>query len=442
MIVLSQTTDRLQIILGNVVTTNQLRCISSWRDRTSTTFTADKTVILTNNTTSVNLVSGPSASTQRLIDFVSVYNSDTVTATVTIIFNDNGTDYVMLKVLLLPDERIEYTEGRGWRYYASNGSLKADQSASGSANEIQYNINGVLGSNSNFTYNQSTNTLSLIGVDGGILLQSITSEPPIPAAGMLEVYCKSIAGKLMLKQVGPSGLDSPLQNAIWQNNTVLFTPAAAAGVWQGTIGSNLGTPTVVLPTMVNVGTMLRRSNFPTVVTTLNQQVGTRTESMFFRGSIANLGGFFFVSKFMLGTWTTGNRLFVGMCAGTTAVVTVEPSTLTNILGFGVNAADTEITFMHNDAAGSATKDTISGQPALATNNAYAAYIFCRPNDSTVYYRLDNLSNGTTIIDTSTTTDLPVNTTALTAQSIIGNAANTVAGSATIGINRIYIETDI
>jgi hypothetical protein len=44
MIVLSQTTDNLQVVLGGAITTNQLECMVSWRDRTSTTFTADRTV--------------------------------------------------------------------------------------------------------------------------------------------------------------------------------------------------------------------------------------------------------------------------------------------------------------------------------------------------------------------------------------------------------------
>jgi hypothetical protein len=98
--------------------------------------------------------------------------------------------------------------------------------------------------------------------------------------------------------------------------------------------------------------------------------------------------------------------------------------------------------MHNDGAGTCTKDTIAGQPALATNQGYVAYIFCKPNDSTVYYRLDNVNLQTTIIDTSTSSDLPVNTTGLTAQCIMGNAANVVAGNATIGVNSLYVETDI
>jgi hypothetical protein len=114
-----------------------------------------------------------------------------------------------------------------------------------------------------------------------------------------------------------------------------------------------------------------------------------------------------------------------------------------MLGFGFDLADTAWTFMHNDAAGTCTKETISGQGTLATNNTgYDAYIWCAPNDSTVYYRLDRIDTGATLVDSSTSTDLPVNTTLLAAQCIMSNGtANIVAGDATIGINRIYVETD-
>jgi hypothetical protein len=40
----------------------------------------------------------------------------------------------------------------------------------------------------------------------------ITNEPASPAANFT-IYAKSVAGKMVLKIKGPSGLDTPLQNA-------------------------------------------------------------------------------------------------------------------------------------------------------------------------------------------------------------------------------------
>jgi len=331
---------------------------------------------------------------------------------------------------------------KGWLLYSATGDINSIELPGGTDTQIQYNASSTLTGSSEFIWDYTNKQLKLDTTNVDILMKNITAEPTPPAQGYGLVYTKTVSGKTMLKVVGNTGLDSPLQNALFQNNTVLFTPGAAAGVWQGTVGANFGTPTIALPTTTNLATMLRRSLFPTVVTTANQQVGTRSEAMFYRGAATGSGGFFFCCRFMLSTWTAGNRLFVGMVVGTTAVTTVQPSSNVNMCGFGVDAAETAITFMHNDAtAGTATKDTAFTQPALATNQGYVAYIFCKPNDNTVYYRLDDLNLGTTLVNSSTSTDLPVNTTALTAFCLMGNAANTGAAAAVIGINRIYIETD-
>lgn len=124
MIILSETTDSLQIVLGGAITTNQLKCMTSWRDRTSTSFVAGRTVANTNDTTDVNLASAPAASTQRVIDFISIYNDDTVNAVVTIKLDANGTEYILCKVTLASTERLQYQEGVGFQVFASTGALK------------------------------------------------------------------------------------------------------------------------------------------------------------------------------------------------------------------------------------------------------------------------------------------------------------------------------
>jgi hypothetical protein len=98
--------------------------------------------------------------------------------------------------------------------------------------------------------------------------------------------------------------------------------------------------------------------------------------------------------------------------------------------------------LHATGAGSGVKDTISGQPALATNQGYDMYIFAPPASSIVYWRIDNVNTGATIAEGNTTTTLPTNTTFLLAHACMSNGpSNTAAGAATIGINRIYVETD-
>jgi hypothetical protein len=185
----------------------------------------------------------------------------------------------------------------------------------------------------------------------------------------------------------------------------------------------------------------RRSTYTAATAAANIQNGIRSDAQFFRGNASGQGGFFAAFHFGTNTWTTGDRLFVGFATCTTACTTVNPSTLTNSAGFGVDAGDTAITFIHNDGSGTATKDTIAGQPALASNQGYDAYIYMKPNDSTIYYRLDDTNAATTIIDTSTATDIITANTMVIAHAEMGTGTNTTTTSSVIGINRIYVETD-
>lgn len=124
MIVLSQTTDKIQIVLAGTVATNQAQCVACWRDITSTpTYVAGRSVANTNNTTDVDLIAAPASSTQRVIDFLSVFNNDTASITVTIKFDANGTDYIVWKGTLATGERLEYENGKGWTINNISGGV-------------------------------------------------------------------------------------------------------------------------------------------------------------------------------------------------------------------------------------------------------------------------------------------------------------------------------
>lgn len=125
MIILSETTDNVQVVLGGSVATNQLQCVTSWRDRTTTTFTPGRTLSVTNDTTDVNIVPAPAASTQRIIDFISVYNSDTDDMTVTIKIDANGTEYIIWRDVLSPGDTVRYIEGAGFNVFRTYQSIKS-----------------------------------------------------------------------------------------------------------------------------------------------------------------------------------------------------------------------------------------------------------------------------------------------------------------------------
>ena len=124
MLVLDTTTDNIQVVLAWAITTNQLDCYTSRRDITTTGYTPWRTSAATNSTTDVNIVPAPAASTQRVVDCISIYNKDTVSATVTVKLDANGTEYILAKATVLSGERLEYSDSEWFRVLGTDGSLK------------------------------------------------------------------------------------------------------------------------------------------------------------------------------------------------------------------------------------------------------------------------------------------------------------------------------
>lgn len=274
-------------------------------------------------------------------------------------------------------------------------------------------------------------------IDGPVLFPAST-DPATPAADTAYFYFKNIAGKMTPKVKGPSGLDFPLQASFWQNNVAIWTPTTATnGLWLGTVGAGAGTHTATLPTTTNVYTSQRRSVYANAVTTTNQVLGQRnTEAMFFRGAAAGQGGFFFFARCGFSAWTNGGRFFAGMHSATT-VVSADPSALNNTCGFCVDAADNgAISFLTRGTA--ATK--ASTGLTITTNKGYDLFMFCAPNTSQITWRIVDIVAGTEASGTATAT-LPTNTTMLTTGVLASNAALTTASAVSLGVNRIYVETD-
>lgn len=156
MLILTSTTDKIQAVLLAAVISNQLNCVASYRDITTTTYTPGRTVINTNGSTDVDVVDGP-ASGQRVIDHISIFNTDTVAANLTIKFDADGTEYILWQGALAVDERVEYSDKEGFRVFTSNGSLKKVNSAN---IPISNNLNTVVLSADVVNNNAVANTIA------------------------------------------------------------------------------------------------------------------------------------------------------------------------------------------------------------------------------------------------------------------------------------------
>lgn len=118
------TLRKIQIILSGIITTNQLPVMVMYSDRTSTAYSGAAQLANTNSTTAVDICAAPAASTIRDIDYISVRNSDTVAATVTIRYNDNATLYTIVTVTLAVGDQLVYVHGDGWRVVDASGYTK------------------------------------------------------------------------------------------------------------------------------------------------------------------------------------------------------------------------------------------------------------------------------------------------------------------------------
>jgi hypothetical protein len=123
MIVLKSTSETLYITSNAAATTDEMEYFTSSRERTSTTFTALNKFGTSNGTTVETIVDAPSAgSTQVIVDYISIYNKDTVTHTLTVQMFDTANPYMIFKCQLLTGEKLEYCEGKGWQKFNAQGS--------------------------------------------------------------------------------------------------------------------------------------------------------------------------------------------------------------------------------------------------------------------------------------------------------------------------------
>lgn len=108
MIISNNTSTSVEVILSGAVTTSQLKCIAVWVDSPSAKFESGQTATSTNNTTAVELVPAITDNSRREVKYISIYNADTVDATVTIRLNISGAFYTILKVILNPNDQLIY----------------------------------------------------------------------------------------------------------------------------------------------------------------------------------------------------------------------------------------------------------------------------------------------------------------------------------------------
>lgn len=274
------------------------------------------------------------------------------------------------------------------------------------------------------------------------LLMSAIADPGAPSAGQMRLYAKNIGGRIMPKFAGPSGLDTPIQPALFSNGMAIIAPGAATSLtYFGLAGvSVVGTVSHPALAATSLREQMRRAAIASSAAANSASELRVAAAQCYRGESAGRGGFFFSARFALPSTTALQRCFVGLVNTTSALPTNQViSALTNVIGLGWDSADTQLQIMHNDGSGSCTKVALgAGFPVNTPSDVYELILFAAPNAASVSWRVVNLTTGA-VAEGVITTDLPATNTFLGMRAYANNGGT--AAAVTLELLRMYLETD-
>lgn len=254
---------------------------------------------------------------------------------------------------------------------------------------------------------------------GGYQLPAVsTTAMPAADTDQLKVFARKVAGRMTLKYIGPSGIDQVVQDKISENGFSMYLPGTGSTVGSlvhGATKTSAGTvshptPSTTAPAVIS---QQKRTRWANVVTTTNQVLGLTTataEKRYWRGNAAGLGGFNFHARFSIGLWPAATvRLFVGLTDQNTNPVTSD-TLAGNCCGLwhDTTEAASVLNFVTRNGT-TATKAAITLAANLAAGQGFDFWMWSAPNGSVIGYKLVELNTGTTRVDTTTSTTIPLNT---------------------------------
>lgn len=274
-----------------------------------------------------------------------------------------------------------------------------------------------------------------------------TTQPASPASGVT-LFARHRARRT-LAVVGPTGLDTALQPAMFSNRVAMLTavPGSATETVTGFSVARTTAPTAQALAATNLFTRLARLRYSTANGAgtgngVRSGTGTTGVAGYFLSSTANAGGFFFVARFGVGVSQAGSRGFIGFHTSLTQLpVTADlvGGTAAHV-GFGWNAAHTNMYVTSGTgAAGNNVNLGASFPTKTSATDFYEVRLFAPSGSAaSVSYSVQRLNTGDFTQGTLSTA-LPPADTFMVAHVGMGNG--TTAAAASIDIQSLYIETD-
>ncbi len=233
------------------------------------------------------------------------------------------------------------------------------------------------------------------------LFTDVGSDPSPPSSGNLKIYTKDIAGRMMLRQQGPSGLTTYFQPHFARNKIGYWNPpgnaTTAPAVFGFTAYSTAGTATAANVATTNLFTRMRRLSYVSSSTAGSLASFRVSQAQIQMGDGYGNGGFVKIIRFGCSDPATvsGARQFVGIGSTTSAPTNVEPNTLTNRIGVGHGASDTNLMFYYGGSVAQPPIDLGANFPANTLSaDVYELALFSPSNMySTIYYEITRINTG-------------------------------------------------
>lgn len=278
-------------------------------------------------------------------------------------------------------------------------------------------------------------------VDSELILPEFN--PSSPPATKLALYNTVRAGRSMLTQKGPSGLDTTMQPHLGGNKIGLWLPPGNATTVPGVIGigtfTAVGTATARNAAATSLVTRMQRLGYVSAATAGSLTSIREGQAKYTTGAGDGLGGFHYRLRFAPSNAAavSGERFFAGLSASTGAATNVEPNTLVNSLGICQLSTSTNLHIYGAAGAAGSAVDLGANFPANGlSTDAYEFSMFSGPS-GTVTWQVWRL--GTAFTASGTFAAQPSSSTFIGHQ--IWKTNNATALAVAFDICSIYIETD-
>jgi hypothetical protein len=269
-------------------------------------------------------------------------------------------------------------------------------------------------------------------------LPGLSADPAAPGSGVI-LFSRSKAGRSLPRFIGPSGIETAVQPALWSNSVVMWLPGASttASIAFGTtwtISATQAHPTIA---DTNVMTSIRRATYSTTTTAGNASGVRSIAALVLRNR-----GFYFAARWGILTYSATMQAWCGLGAAS-GIITGDPSAANNSCGMSKDTGETTWQVFTRD--GSTTSKTSTGRTTAAGGSAevFDFFMFCKPSDSKITFRVDDIAAGTSVLaDTEKSSNLPVGTTPMYAHCECRNVTGGAGTAVAIFLAKMYIETDL